>query len=242
MAANSLPPQSLALGKSHGRLAHDLALVNRQPSDHHARKLALAAAGVFGPGAAATALFALGLPLGIGAPLVAAAALGVAGFVLPDILLRANAARLRNEFRQTLAAYLDLVWIAVAGGAGIDSALTGAATNGHGWAAEQIRRALDTARLTRASPWSALRDLGDRLDIGDLAELAASVSLAGCEGARIRASLAARTRAMRTRQTTEAEQRAQAATERMSLPVAILFLGFLALIGYPAINQVLTGL
>ena len=33
-----------------------------------------------------------------------------------------------------------------------------------------------------------------------------------------------------------------AATERMSLPVMLLFLGFLAFIAYPALTQVLNGL
>ncbi|MEU0470965.1 secretion system protein, partial [Amycolatopsis sp. NPDC006131] len=38
------------------------------------------------------------------------------------------------------------------------------------------------------------------------------------------------------------EGEAQAATERMSLPVMALFLGFLAFIAYPALVQVLNGL
>ena len=39
-----------------------------------------------------------------------------------------------------------------------------------------------------------------------------------------------------------AETQAQAATERMSLPLVLLFAGFLLLVGYPAIVHVLTGL
>ena len=35
---------------------------------------------------------------------------------------------------------------------------------------------------------------------------------------------------------------AQATTERMALPTVLLFLGFLILIGYPALDAVLTGL
>jgi len=40
----------------------------------------------------------------------------------------------------------------------------------------------------------------------------------------------------------EAETTAQAATEKMSLPVVLLFAGFLCFIGYPAVERVLTGL
>ena len=75
-----------------------------------------------------------------------------------------------------------------------------------------------------------------------LSELAASVSLAGTEGARVRASLAAKAAALRTRELTDAEGDAQAATERMSLPVVMLFIGFLVFIGYPALASVLAGL
>jgi tight adherence protein C len=70
--------------------------------------------------------------------------------------------------------------------------------------------------------------------------LAASVSLAGTEGAKVRTSLAAKAGALRTHQITDAEGNATA--ERMSLPVMLLFLGFLAFIAYPALTQVLSGL
>jgi uncharacterized membrane protein len=72
--------------------------------------------------------------------------------------------------------------------------------------------------------------------------LAASVSLAGSEGAKIRASLAAKAHALRARQLADAEAHAQSATERMSLPVVLLFGAFLLFLGYPATVNVLGGL
>ncbi|MGH3991098.1 MAG: type II secretion system F family protein, partial [Pseudonocardiaceae bacterium] len=183
-----------------------------------------------------------GLGSGIQLPIIAGLVCAAVGFVLPDLQARAAAAKLRVGFRHALSAYLDLVWISVAGGAGLDSALSDSANIGRGWAFDQIRRALDTARLTRTTPWATLRQLGEELDVTQLAELAASVSLAGTEGAKVRASLAAKAAALRTHQITEAEAQAQAATERMSLPVMLLFLGFLAFIAYPALTQVLQGL
>ena len=64
----------------------------------------------------------------------------------------------------------------------------------------------------------------------------------GTEGARIRASLTAKASALRTHQLTAAETAAQSATERMSLPVVLLFAGFLTFIAYPAVSHVLTTL
>jgi hypothetical protein len=72
--------------------------------------------------------------------------------------------------------------------------------------------------------------------------LAASVSLAGTEGAKVRASLAAKAGSLRTHELAEAETEDQAATERMSLPVVLLLAGFLLFIGFPAVERVLTGL
>jgi Flp pilus assembly protein TadB len=183
-----------------------------------------------------------GLSPGLQFPVIAGVVLAAAGFVVPDMRVRVEAAKARTGFRHALSAYLDLVWITLAGGAGVDSALGDSAKIGRGWAFAQIRRALTTARLTRTAPWTTLRQLGEELDITELSELAASVSLAGTEGAKVRTSLAAKATALRTHQITDAEGDAQAATERMSLPVMVLFLGFLAFIAYPALTQVLNGL
>ena len=47
---------------------------------------------------------------------------------------------------------------------------------------------------------------------------------------------------MRARQLADAEATAQAATERMCLPLVLLFAGFLLLIGFPAVVHVLDGI
>lgn len=231
-----------ALGLPGPRLARDLAVIGRPVATHLSEKATLAIGGLLVPVLAQLLLALAGLSLGVEFPLVAALVLAAAGFVLPDLQARSDAAKLRTGFRHALSAYLDLVWITLAGGAGVDSALNDSVAIGRGWAFEQIRRALDTARLTRTTPWATLRQLGEELDVTELSELAASVSLAGTEGAKVRTSLAAKAGALRTHQLTDAESDAQAATERMSLPVMALFLGFLAFIAYPALTQVLNGL
>ncbi|MEV6825606.1 type II secretion system F family protein [Amycolatopsis sp. NPDC051102] len=231
-----------ALGLPGERLARDLTVTGRPAATHLAEKATLAIAGLLAPVLLQLLLTLAGLSLGIEFPIIAGLVLAAAGFVLPDLQAKSDAAKLRTGFRHALSAYLDLVWITLAGGAGVDSALNDSVAIGRGWAFEQIRRALDTARLTRTTPWATLRQLGEELDVTELSELAASVSLAGTEGAKVRTSLAAKAGALRTHQITDAEGDAQAATERMSLPVMALFLGFLAFIAYPALTQVLNGL
>ncbi|MFI5590106.1 type II secretion system F family protein [Amycolatopsis sp. NPDC051758] len=231
-----------ALGLPGDRLTRDLRVLGRGADTHLAVKAVLACAGLLTPLLLQGLLVLVDVHLGVELPLALAVLLAAAGFVAPDLEVRAKAARARAEFRAALSAFLDLVWITLAGGAGVEAALLAAVNVGRGGAFDQLRRALDAAQLTRTAPWSTLRRLGDELDISELAELAASISLAGTEGAKVRTSLAAKAAALRTHLVADAEADAQAATERMALPVTLLFLGFLGFIAYPAITQVLNGL
>lgn len=227
------------LGLPGPRLNRDLTITNRSAETHLADKAALAITGLFLPAVASLMLGAVDIWLPWQLPLLASLLAGTLGFLLPDLNARRDAARRRADFRLALSAYLNLIRVTLAGGAGVDGALTDAATVGQGWSFTQLRRALTTAKITRTTPWAALGALGEELDVRELAELSASVSLAGTEGAKVRASLRAKAAALRTRELTDAEGEAQAATERMSLPVVVLFMGFLLFIGYPAVVRVL---
>ncbi|MDX3192915.1 type II secretion system F family protein [Streptomyces sp. MN03-5084-2B] len=230
------------LGLPGARIEADLRITGRGADTHLAAKALLTIAGLLTPWLLQALLALGGLSSGVEVPLLAGLVLAALGFLIPDLDIRGKATRLRREFRDALSAFLDLVGVTLAGGAGVEAALGDAAAVGAGRAFEAIRRALRTAQLTRTTPWNTLRRLGEELDVTELAELAASISLAGTEGAPVRASLAAKAEALRTHQITDAETEAHAATERMALPVTLLFLGFLAFIAYPAVIQVLNGL
>lgn len=240
--ARPLVPVLSGLGLPRRSVHADLAVCGKTAEVHVAEQAALAIAGVLLP-AAATAIAALGgatWPWPV--PAWAGLALGGCGLCCPDWLLRDAARRRRTDFTYALAAWLDVTVIGLAGGAGIEQAITTAAAAGHGWAHTRLRHAINTAHTTRTPLWQPLTDLATTLGIPALAELAAALRLAGDEGARIRASLTARAATLRLRQLTSAEADAAAATERMSLPVVLLLLAFLLLIGYPAVTAVLTGL
>jgi Flp pilus assembly protein TadB len=222
-------------------LRRDLAVVGRSPERHLAEKVTLGLVG-FLLAPAMAALAALGgarVPLVL--PVWAALACGLLGFFAPDLGVRSEAKGRRADFRHALGSFLDLVVIALAAGGGIETALTSAAATGRGWAYGELRRALEEARLARESPWAALERLGETLGVDELGELAASIGLAGSEGAKVRASLGAKAVSLRAHQLAEAEGAAEAATEKMSLPVVFLFAGFLCFIGFPAVVRVLAG-
>lgn len=231
-----------AAGLPSARLARDLALLGRDVDRHLTEKLVWAVLGMATPLLGAMAASVLDIAVGLQGAVVLAVACSAGGFLLPDARVRRAARQRRADMRHALSAYIDLVVISLAGGAGVDTALNDSVTIGRGWAFTQLRHALTTARLTRVSPWTALRQLGDELAVPELSELAASLSLAGSEGARVRRSLNAKATSLRTRQLADAESQAASNTERMSLPIVLLFLGFLVFIAYPAAQKVLTGL
>jgi len=210
--------------------ATDLAIVGWTPTDLVVRQLL----GVI-VAAISSAVFTSALSDGV---LVFGAALigGLVGFVSPSVLLRSRAKARRRSFVHAFSAYLDLVNVLLAGGAGIETALIAAAEAGDGWAFNTLRGSLLRARLARRSPWNELRALGMRWGMNEVVEVAGSMNLSGDHGARIRSSLAARADSMRARQVAEIEALAQSATERMGLPMMLLFVGFMVLLGYPALQ------
>ena len=225
-----------------GRIRQDLAILDRSPERHLAEKVTLCLVGLLLAPTFAALLALGGAHLSLALPLWAALVLAAVGFVVPDLGIHADANRRRRDFRHALSSFLDLVVVALAGGGGVESALADAAGVGAGWPFAYLRRALDQSRLAREAPWTGFGRLGEQLGIGELSELAASVALAGTEGAKVRASLAAKATSLRTHQLAEAETADQAASERMSLPVVVLFAGFLFFIGFPAVERVLTSL
>lgn len=223
-------------------VGQDLAIAERSPETHLAEKAALALTGLLLPAAVGVLLTLGGRPLPWAVPLGGSLALAVVGFLVPDATVRAEAERRREAFRHALGAYLNLIHVLLAGGAGVDGALTDAAGIGQGWSFQQLRRSLNTARLTRTSPWTTLGQLGEELQVSELTELAAALSLAGTEGAKVRASLAAKAAAMRQRSGAEAEGKANAATERMALPGILMAFGFIIFVFYPALTQITNSL
>lgn len=227
-----------SIGYDPDRHLQELELIGRSPERHAFDKILGAVAGLLVPNLAGVALVIVGVPVPLGVIAAFSLATTVVGFVMPDWLLRDEAEKRRRAFRHTLSSYLDLVNVLLAGGAGIETALHAAADAGDGWGYQTIRAELRRARLTGQSPWDTFAQLAQRLGINELAELAASVSLAGSHGARIRASLAAKADTLRGHQVAETESAAEAATERMTVPVAVLLFGFLVFIAYPAVVQI----
>lgn len=236
---------AVAMDSSGLRLASaraDLAVIEKPIERFYLDKVLFGIVGLVLVPAFVAALGIVGMKLPVIVPVWVSILLGVGGFFLPDILIKGEAADRRRSFCHALSAFLELVRINLAGGAGVEGALHDAVSVGQGWAFARLRESLALARLSGETPWAALGRLGAELRVDELVELSSSLVLAGSEGAKIRESLGAKADSLRRHEAALAETKAQQASERMSLPIGCLLMGFLVFLGYPAVSKVLSGL
>lgn len=160
---------------------------------------------------------------------------------IPDYNARTDAATARQEFTRALGAYIDLVALERAGGAGSTQALETAAEVGDSWVFRRLREELARARWSGTPPWDSLGLLADELGLPELSDLSDIMRLSGEEGATVYATLRARSAGLRTALLTDEHSKANAAAEKMTMPVAVLSLIFLVLLATPAILRVALG-
>jgi Flp pilus assembly protein TadB len=160
------------------------------------------------------------------------------GAVIPYSQLQRQAEARRRDFRHVVSSFLDLVAMNLAGGRGVPEALQSATAISDGWAMVRIRDTLEAARLQGITPWSALGQLGDEVDVDELRDLAAALALVAEDGAKVRDSLAARAGSMRRKELADAEGRAAARSQSMLVAQLLLCVGFLLFLTYPAVARV----
>lgn len=224
-------------GRTSARLAADLTVLGRTPARHTLDQLGYAAIFI-----AMVAVPAVVLPVaGVAVPIVPwiafAVGLGACGWWYPELEVRSKAIAARRSWSQALTVYVDVVGISLAGGAGVEDALTVAAAAGTGQRFAELQDTIRVAQARRQKLWHALDELGASSDISALRELAAAVDLAAESGSRIRETLLAKAGAMRVRQLTDAEADAQKASETMGIAPALMAVAAVVLIGYPAVAR-----
>jgi Flp pilus assembly protein TadB len=219
--------------------AQDLRMLDRSTEAFLTAKAGLAVLGLALPTAVLALLWLLGLTPPPIVPVILPLGAAVVLFFAPDLRVRSEAAQARTDFRQAVAAYLELVALERAADGGPADSLERAAAVGHGRDFTRIANALHRARLVGVPPWTALAQLSETTGAEDLRDLAAIIALAGDDGAAIYTTLAAKAAALRTRTLAEAQAEANAASERLTLPAVALGLGFVLLVAYPALARVL---
>lgn len=220
----------------------DLTLLGRSFEGFLATKVLLAASGLLAFPLLLGWLVLMGWGASLTIPLWVALIVSLIFFFLPDLQVRKDAAARRRDFRHVVGAFLDLVAMNLAGGRGVPEALMLSVSVGGdeaNWPMARIREALSNARIVGITPWQALGQLGDEINVDELRDLSAALGLVADDGAKVRASLAARAATLRRRELAEIEGRAGERSQSMLVAQLLLCAGFVVFITFPAAMKML---
>ena len=235
-----------AAGRVEGDLQHKQQL--RQDAAMLGRSLESHALGKFGGMAVGAVLAVLGsvgmgFAFGIQMPplltLAAAAALALAGWWVPDSMLKTEAEKERVRFQQSTEAWLELVAQLVTAGSDTHAALGTAASYSEQPAFVSLRDALAESSARAEPPWIGLRRLAEERRLRFLDPFVAALELAGTTGAGARQAILSQVDAARSKSLHQADAKAASASEKMGAPLALIGGAFMMLMGYPPLASIM---
>lgn len=218
----------------------NLALLGQGPGQFMLKKTALAALGLLCPVIATIPWIIAGVSLPFYVPAGVGLLVAVLLFITPDLAVRDQAKRAREEFAHALSAYLDLVALKRAADAGPAEALEKAAEVGRGWPFLYLQAALRRARLEKIPPYQALAELADEYGLPVLTDVADIMRGSATDGAAVYKALRARTAALNAELLADQAAEANAASEKMTAPGALLAVLVMLLMAFPAVIRMLT--
>lgn len=218
--------------------SRDLDACDETATRYLARRMIWAASAVVLVLIGSLILLTAGISIPAGGVALTAVIGGVAGSVVPVLDLAETAAQRRDEFRRAVAAYLDLVAQERASGAAAGPALKEAARIAGSWPFQRLHATLVHAENAGDAPWDALSRLADRMgvpELGDVADIAATAA----DGAAVYSTLTAKAGGLRHAVLAADKADANSRSQRLTLPVTLLLVGFLLLVIYPALIRLL---
>ncbi|WP_431906122.1 type II secretion system F family protein [Micromonospora carbonacea] len=210
-----------------------LALLDRTPEQYALSLLLSALVGLVTPAFLGAVLFLGGVSVPLAVPLLGSLGMAFVAALIAhrSVLTRADAAR--DEFRQAVCTYLDLVALQLSAAHGPVQALERAAAVCDGWVFDRIRESLRIAQMQMHSPWDELRELADRIGIPELGDVGAIMRSSGSEGAQVHDTLRSRADSLRDQIRTDNLARAEAVTSRLDIPGSLLVFVLLGFAVYP---------
>lgn len=216
----------------------DLNLLRISPAEHLGKRVLFTLYGLLAPQLLQALIALSGEPLPFAVPTVISLFLGAVLWMAParDIKIEAAAARL--IVRHAAASYLERVALARIANSGAAAALTQTAQVGDGFIFARMRQVFAEAELSGITPWAALKQLGEELDIPELTRPADTLALAG-DGAAVYATLQAQARQLRIALLSDSKAEANAASAAMILPVTFGVILMLTFVMLPIVNTIL---
>ncbi|MEU7840496.1 type II secretion system F family protein [Micromonospora sp. NPDC049114] len=215
-----------------------LALIGQTPEQYALSVLLSALIGLATPTLLGVALFVLGVSLPLVVPVLGGLGMALIAALLAHRSVLAKADAARDEFRQAVCTYLDLVALQLSAAHGPVQSLERAAAVCDGWVFDRLRESLRIAQMQMHAPWDELRDLADKIGIPELGDVGAIMRSSGSEGAQVHETLRSRADSLRDQIRTDNLARAEGVTSRLDIPGALLVFVLLGFVVYPFIARV----
>ncbi|MER6386169.1 type II secretion system F family protein [Streptomyces sp. NPDC001250] len=218
----------------------NLALLGQGPGVFMLKKSALAGLGLLCPSLASIPWIIAGVSLPFYVPAGVGLIIAVLLFITPDLAVRDQAKRAREEFAHALSAYIDLVALKRAADVAPAEALEKATEVGRGWPFLYLQGALRRARLEKIPPYQALTELAVEYELPVLDDVADIMRGSATDGTAVYKALRARTAALNAELLADQAAEANAASEKMTAPGALLAVLVMLLMAFPAVIRILT--
>ena len=219
----------------------ELALLRRTEASFYGEKLILAAIGLVAPPLLSTLFNVFGLRFPIAVPLIASLVGALGLFLLPNLDIHGKAKAARLEFNHVLTGFIDLVALERRAGSGPRQALENAARVGRGqWVFDRLAEGFTQSSVDGRPPWDVLRAMGDELALPELDDLANIMALAEQQTMPVYQTLREHNRALRVALLTDEQARANAASERLTIPATMLAIVFIAILLGPSLMTLMS--
>jgi hypothetical protein len=201
----------------------DLMVLRRTPLEFITRRLAAA-------GACAVVATVLGAQL-LPAPQLPIPALAgaVAGWLLPGRVVARAAVTARGEFVAGIAVLCNLTAQERDAGRAPAQAIAEAASIADGWVSSLVRTRLRSAQRLGRTPWQALTELAEQIQVREVADLAEIIATA-TDGAAISKALRDKATALRAAAIASDTAAANTRVEWLVWPVTLLVIGMVLLV------------
>lgn len=196
----------------------DLNLLRISPAEHLGKRVLFALYGLIVPLLLQAVLALGGAPFPYIVPAGLSLGLAALFWLWPGREVAKQAAEARLIVRHAAASYLERVALARVANSGAAQALTDTARVGENFIFERMRQVFHQADLAGVTPWDALKQLGEELDIPELTRPADTLALAG-DGAAVYTTLQAQARQLRIALLSDQKAKANEASAAMILPV-----------------------
>jgi len=164
--------------------------------------------------------------------------LGVLGYQLPIMWLGGKIKKRKADVVKALPDALDLLTISVEAGLGFDAALSRVTEKWDNELSREFGRTLAEMRMGKLRR-EALKEMADRVEVADLTNFVAAVVQADQLGVSMARVLRVQSEQMRIKRRQRAEEKAQMAPVKMTIPLVLLiFPALLVVILGPAVPKI----